>query len=87
MFEPTQGCPHLQPLELISLAEKTAIDSSHPQDARTGIAVEVIEITPNHMFRVIKTQMKWNGQTWLVSNIDRLLEIGDAKAGARIIKV
>ena len=85
LFEPTQGCPHLQPLELMAMAEKTSIDSGNLPNARKDTVVEITEITPQHMFKVIKTQMKWNGHSWLVFHIDRFLDIENHTSGSKIL--
>jgi hypothetical protein len=72
MFEPTEGCPHLQPLELMAMAEKTWKESGESQ-SRESSKVKVIEFTPKHMFKAIETTLSFNGQAWMVSHVDRHL--------------
>jgi hypothetical protein len=86
MFEPTEGCPHLQPIELMQMAEKAAMEAGHGPDGRKDLGVVITESTPKHMFKVIRTTMTWNGTTWMVSNVDRLLKAGDEKEGVEIVE-
>lgn len=88
MFEPTKGCPHLQPIELMTLAEKTAVASGHEPNAdRSQIAIEVTEVTPDHMFKCIKTLLKWNGSAWMVSNVERILTLDGQEYGAKVVSL
>ena len=80
MFEPTHGCPHLQPLELMQKAEGLAKAKGLDADQRLKSSVLVIELVPEHMFKCIKTTLTWSGSAWQVSNVERLLEAGDETA-------
>lgn len=87
MFEPTKGCPHLQPIELMALAEKTATAEGHGPDAdRSKLAILVTEKTPNHMFKGIKTTLTWGGQSWMVSNVERCLREPEGPEGAVLME-
>lgn len=72
MFEPTEGCPHLQPIELMALAEKTTRESQ-PEGPLEGQKVLVSESVAGHMFPCVKTTLTWNGSSWMVSEVQRLL--------------
>jgi hypothetical protein len=86
MFEPTKGCPHLQPIELMTLAEKTSVEAGFSVGCdRSNMAVEVTEVTPDHMFKCIKTLLKWNGSAWMVSNVERILTLDDQAFGAKVV--
>ena len=84
MFEPTHGCPHLQPLELMQKAEDLA--KSHGLDGETKGKAKVLitEIVPDHMFRCIKTTLTWSGSAWQVSNVERLLNQGEEVPGEEL---
>jgi hypothetical protein len=88
MFEPTKGCPHLQPIELMTLAEKTAVEAGHDADSdRSVVAVEITEVTPDHMFKCIKTLLKWNGSIWMVSGVERILVLEGQRFGAKMVPI
>lgn len=85
MFEPTKGCPHLQPIELMQKAEALATTKGIEGEAKGQVKVIVTELTPNHMYKCIKTTMTWNGSAWMVSDVDRLLNAGTNEPGEELI--
>ena len=85
MFEPTKGCPHLQPLELMQKAETLATENGVNAEAKSSARVIVTELTPKHMYKCIKTTMTWNGSAWLVSDVERLLNAGTNEPGEELV--
>jgi len=85
MFEPTHGCPHLQPIELMQKAENLVRAKGLSSAQRTKASVLVTELVPNHMFRCIKTTLTWSGSAWVVSNVERLLNADHQVAGETLM--
>ncbi len=73
LFEPTSGCPHLQPLELIEMATKKA--SEIPTDQWLESEVIITEYSPDNMFKGVKTTLHYSGQAWMISGVERLLSV------------
>lgn len=86
MFEPTQGCPHLQPLELMQMAEDEANQQNLSAEEKQAHQVIVTEVVPDHMFKCIKTTLSYSGTAWMVSNVERLLNAEGQSPGAELIK-
>lgn len=85
MFEPTHGCPHLQPIELMQKAEALFKAQELDESVKAKAKVLVTEVVPDHMFRCIKTTLTWSGTAWQVSNVERLLDQGSEVPGEELI--
>lgn len=85
MFEPTHGCPHLQPIELMQKAEALCKAEGLNEEAKAKASVLITEIVPDHMFRCIKTTLTWSGSVWQVSNVERLLDQGTEVPGEKLM--
>jgi|SaaInlStandDraft_1057018.scaffolds.fasta_scaffold22688_3 hypothetical protein len=84
MFEPTEGCPHLQPLELMAMAEKSWLEEGGDK-AREQSKVRVVELTPGHMFKAIETFLSFDGRSWVVSKVDRHLTTEGLEPGTQLV--
>lgn len=84
MFEPTNGCPHLQPLELMEKAEEVFL-AEGGELSRKSTSVEITEITPGHMFKAIVTTLNHDGKAWMVSKVDRHLSADGLTPGHRFL--
>jgi outer membrane lipoprotein-sorting protein len=66
----------------MALADKTA--SELTADEKKKSEVFVTELTPNHMFKAIKTTLRFSGSSWMVSDVERLLSADGCVAGAEL---